>query len=106
MAVRCQRQSRVVAVRCQRQGRGLAGLAGLELELVLELVWNWCWKEGWSGKKEEEKTGLDMSKTLRGDSAIALRYRRRLAGGASNPNVTKTMYHMRTLDEQATDSKN
>ena len=33
---------------------------------------------GWSGKKEE-KTGLDTSKTLRGESAIALRYRRRLA---------------------------
>ena len=47
-----------------------------------------------------------MLKTLRGESAIALHYRRRLAGGASNPNVMKTMYHMRTLDEQASDLKN
>jgi hypothetical protein len=37
---------------------------------------------------------------------IALRYRQRLAGGASNPNITKTMYHMQTLDEQASDLKN
>ena len=64
-----------------------SGLAGLELE---------------AGKK----SGLDTSKTLRRESAIALRYRRRLAGGASNPNVIKTMYHMQTLDEQASDSKN
>ena len=74
------------------------GLAGLELVAV--------WKAGSGKKAEEKKTGLDTSKTLRGESAIALRYRRRLAGGASNPNVTKTMYHMRTLDEQASDSKN
>ena len=47
-----------------------------------------------------------MLKTLRKKSTIALRYRRYLAGGASNPNITKTMYYMRTLDEQASDSKN
>ena len=70
------------------------------------------WSGTGAGKKAglerrlKKKTGLDTSKTLRGESAIALRYRRRLAGGASNPNVTKTMYHMRTLDEQASDSKN
>ena len=55
-------------------------------------------------RRRKKKSGLDTSKTLRGESAIALRYRRRLAGWASNPNVTKTMYHMRTLDEQASDS--
>jgi hypothetical protein len=35
-----------------------------------------------------------------------LRYRWRLAGGASNPNITKTTYYMRTLDKQVSDSKN
>ena len=47
-----------------------------------------------------------MLKTLHGKSAIALYYRRHLAGGASNPNVMKTMYYMRILDEQASDLKN
>ena len=47
-----------------------------------------------------------MLKTLRRESAIALHYRRHLAGGASNPNVIKTMYYMWMLDEQASDLKN
>jgi hypothetical protein len=69
-------------------------------------VWTDAGRKAGLERRLKKKTGLDMSKTLRRESAIALRYRRRLAGGASNPNVTKTMYHMRTLDEQASDSKN
>ena len=61
---------------------------------------------GGSGRKAEKKSGLDTSKTLRGESAIALRYRRRLAGGVSNPNITKTIYYIRTLDKQVLDLKN
>ncbi len=66
---------------------------------------------GGSGRKAGlerrlKKSGLDTLKTLRGESAIALRYRRRLASGVSNPNVTKMMYYMRTLDKQALDLKN
>ena len=57
-------------------------------------------------RRLKKKTGLDMLKTLCKESAIALRYCRRLAGGVSNPNITKTMYHIQTLDEQASDSKN
>ena len=72
--------------------RGLAGLAGLELEAGLERRL----KKIWTGYVEDSHR----------ESAIALRYRQRLAGGASNPNVTKTMYHMRMLDEQASDLKN
>ena len=47
-----------------------------------------------------------MLKTLRKESAIALRYHRRLASWVSNPNVMMTKYYMRTLDEQALDLKN
>ena len=57
-------------------------------------------------RRLKKKTGLDMLKTLHRESVIALHYCRRLAGGASNPNVTKTIYYMRTLDKQALDSKN
>ena len=57
-------------------------------------------------RRLKKKTRLDTSKTLHGKSAIALHYHQPLAGGASNPNVTKTMYHMQTLNEQASDSKN
>jgi hypothetical protein len=55
-------------------------------------------------RRKKKKTRLDTSKTLHRESAIALRYHQRLAGGASNPNVTKTTYYMRTLDKQASDS--
>ena len=61
-------------VRCRRHGRGLAGLAGLEL------VAGTGAGTGAGKKAEEKKTGLDTSKTLRGESAIALRYRQHLAG--------------------------
>ena len=47
-----------------------------------------------------------MLKTLYRESAIALRYRRRLASGASNPNIIKTMYHIQILDGQVSDLKN
>ena len=66
-----------------------SGLAGLELEAGLERRL----KKIWTRYVEDS----------RGESAIALRYRRHLAGGASNPNVTKTTYYMRTLDKQASD---
>ena len=56
-------------------------------------------------KKKEKKVWSGYVEDSRGESAIALRYRQRLAGWAS-PNVTATMYHMRTLDEHASDSKN
>ena len=46
-----------------------------------------------------KKSRLDTSKTLYRKSAIALRYCRRLASGVSNPNITKTLYYIRTLDK-------
>ena len=61
---------------------------------------------GWTRKKAKKKSRLDTSKTLRRESAIALRYYRRLASGASNLNITKTTYYMRTLDKQVLDLKN
>ena len=63
-----------------------SSLAGLELEAGLE-------------RRLKKKSSLDILKTLYRESAIALRYCRRLASGVSNPNVTKTIYYMRTLDE-------
>ena len=59
---------------------------------------------GLERRKKKKKIWTGYVEDSRGESAIALRYRRRLVGGASNPNVTKTTYHMRTLDEQASDS--
>ena len=53
-----------------------------------------------------KKSKLDTLKTLHRESAIALRYCRRLASGVSNPNITKTLYYMRTLDKQVLDLKN
>ena len=69
-------------------------------------IWTDAGRKAGLERRLKKKTGLDTLKTLRGESAIALHYRERLAGWASNPNITKTMYHIRTLDEQASDSKN
>ena len=81
---------------------GASGRVGVwQVWRVQNQSWYWSWS-----RKKKKKSGLDTSKTLHRESAIALRYRRRLAGGASNPNVTKTTYYMRTLDKQALDSQN
>ena len=69
-------------------------------------IWTNARRKASLKRRLKKKTGLDTSKTLHGESAIALRYCRCLAGRASNPNVTKTMYHIRILDEQASDLKN
>jgi hypothetical protein len=53
-----------------------------------------------------KKSRLDTSKTLYREFAITLCYYRRLASGASNPNIIKMTYYMRTLDKQVLDLKN
>ena len=69
-------------------------------------IWTDARRKAGLERRLKKKTGLDTLKTLHRESTIALHYRQRLAGGASNPNIIKTMYHIQTLDKQASDSKN
>ena len=62
-------------------------------------VWTDARRKASLEKRLKKKTRLDILKTLHRESVIALYYHQCLAGRASNPNITKTMYHMRMLDE-------
>ena len=114
VAVRCQRRSHMVAVQCQRRVQGSSTVLAIQIQGSSTVLAVWIWSSSTmlatgiqtnAGRKAglerrlKKKTGLDILKTLHGESAIALHYRQCLAGGASNPNIIKTIYYMRMLDE-------
>ena len=87
-----------VAVRCQRRVWGSSTVLAIWIwgssTMLATGIWTDAGRKAGLERRLKKKTGLDTLKTLCGESAIALHYHQRLAGGASNPNVMKTMYHI------------